>query len=125
MEIDVQSSAQVEVIRQQLDAYNSKDIDKFMSFWAADAEVFAWPSELLAKGADDIRTRHIERFKEPDLHAHLVSRFAVGGVVVDREIVTRNFPEGRGTLDVIGIYELDQGLIRRAWFKQGKPNLDI
>lgn len=123
MEIDVQSAAEAEIVRQQLDAYNARDIDGFMSCWADDAEVFVWPSELLARGASDIRARHLERFKEPDLHAQLISRAAVGGLVVDREIVTRNFPEGRGTLDVIGIYELDEGRIRRAWFKLGKPCL--
>jgi len=123
MEIDMQSAAQADVVRQQLDAYNARDIDSFMSCWADDAEVFSWPSEIVATGAADIRARHIERFKEPDLHAQLVSRVAVGGLVVDREIVTRNFPAGRGTLDVIGIYELDEGRIRRAWFKQGEPSL--
>jgi hypothetical protein len=123
MEIDVQSAEQADIVRQQLDAYNARDIDGFMSCWAEDAEVFAWPAEPVAKGADDIRARHIERFKEPNLHAQLLSRVTVGGLVVDREIVTRNFPEGLGTLDVIGIYELEEGRIRRAWFKQGKASL--
>lgn len=71
MEIDMQSAAQADVVRQQLDAYNARDIDSFMSCWADDAEVFSWPSEIVATGAADIRARHIERFKEPDLHAQL------------------------------------------------------
>ena len=125
MEIDGPSAAQADVVRRQLDAYNARNIDAFMSCWADNAEIFAWPSQLVARGADDIRARHLERFKEPDLHARLVSRVAVGGLVIDREIVTRNFPEGRGTLDVIGIYELDNGRIRRAWFKQGEPVLAV
>ncbi|MFK4872217.1 nuclear transport factor 2 family protein [Novosphingobium sp. ZW T3_23] len=121
MEIDGQSRENTEVVSRQLEAYNARDIDKFMSFWASDAEVFAWPSETIAKGWDQIRARHIDRFKEPDLFAHLITRVAVGGMVVDREIVTRNFPEGRAKLDVIGIYEVEKGMIRRAWFKQGLP----
>ncbi|MEX6725000.1 nuclear transport factor 2 family protein [Parapedomonas caeni] len=123
MEIDVQSLEEAGVVGGQLDAYNRRDIDAFMSFWAPDAEVYSWPSDLIAKGATEIRRRHVERFKEPDLFARLVSRVAVGGLVVDREVVTRNFPEGRGTIDVIGIYELDGGKIKRAWFKQGVPVL--
>ncbi|MBB2173047.1 SnoaL-like domain-containing protein [Gluconacetobacter asukensis] len=119
MEIDTQSRKEAEIVRRQLDAYNARDIETFMSCWAENAEIFAWPATLLASGAADIRARHVERFKEPDLFAKLISRVAVGGLVVDREVVTRNVPEGSGTLDVIGIYELEEGRIRRAWFKQG------
>lgn len=121
MEIDAQSNDDAEVVSRQLEAYNARDIDEFMSCWAIDAEVFAWPSEMIAKGSDQIRARHIERFKEPDLFASLIGRVAVGGLIVDREIVTRNFPQGRGKLDVIGIYEVEHGKIKRAWFKQGVP----
>ncbi|TCM19655.1 hypothetical protein EDF56_103298 [Novosphingobium sp. PhB165] len=121
MEIDAQSSEEAKVVGRQLDAYNARDIDEFMSFWASDAEVFAWPSESIAKGSEQIRARHIERFNEPDLFARLLGRVAVGGMVVDREIVTRNLPQGRAKLDVIGIYEVVEGKIKRAWFKQGLP----
>ena len=124
MEIDAQSKAAAEVVRRQLDAYNARDIDAFMAHWAEDAAVFAWPATPLASCAAEIRSRHVERFREPDLFARLASRSAVGGLVVDREVVTRNFPEGRGTLDVIGIYEVEGDKIRRAWFKQGTPVLD-
>jgi hypothetical protein len=40
-------------------------------------------------------------------------------MVVDREVVTRMFESGPGSADVIGVYEAVDGLIRRAWFKQG------
>ena len=121
--IDVHSVRDADIVRRQLEAYNARDIEAFMSFWADDAEVYSWPTTLVAAGAADIRARHIERFNEPDLAAELLSRVAVGGLVVDREVVTRNFPEGVGKLDVIGIYELSDGRIRRAWFKQGMPVL--
>jgi len=123
LEIDAHSVEEADIVRRQLDAYNARDIVAFMSFWADDAEVFSWPNTLVAAGADDIRARHIERLKEPDLFAELISRVAVGGLVVDREVVTRNFPEGLGKLDVVGIYESGDGRIRRAWFKQGIPVL--
>ena len=48
----------------------------------------------------------------------------VGNLVVDREIVTRNFPEGLGRVDVIAIYEVADGKIAKAWFKTGTPVLD-
>jgi hypothetical protein len=113
-----------EIVRRQLEAYNATDIDAFMSHWAEDAQFFAFPSELLAQGAEQIRERHVARFKEPNLCAQLISRMNVGNLVIDREVVTRTFPEGPGRLDVIGIYEVEGEKITKAWFKTGEPVLD-
>ncbi len=112
------------IVQGQLDAYNAKDIDTFMAFWAEDAQVFAHPDTLLANGAAEIRARHVLRFQEPNLFGRLVQRMAVGNTVVDREVVTRMFPEGPGRVDVIGIYEVRDGRIAKAWFVMGEPVLD-
>ena len=112
------------VIARQLDAYNAKDIVAFMATWHEDADYFAHPDTLLAKGHAQIRARHIERFREPALHGKLLGRFSVGNLVVDHETVARNFPEGVGHLDVIAIYEVTDGRIARAWFKMGIPTTD-
>ena len=109
----------VRPVQEQLDAYNAKDIDRFMQWWANDCQYYAFPSELLAHGAAQIRERHVERFKEPDLHGRLVHRMVVGNMVVDQEVVTRNFPESAGEMDVIAIYEVKAGKITSAWFKLG------
>ncbi|WP_201835191.1 nuclear transport factor 2 family protein [Microvirga zambiensis] len=113
-----------DVVGRQLEAYNAKDIDAFMSCWDEDAQYFGFPSDLLAEGAAQIRERHIARFQEPNLFGELVGRMNVGNLVVDREIVTRNFPEGPGRVDVIAIYEVEGGKIAKAWFKMGTPVLD-
>jgi hypothetical protein len=113
-----------EIVQAQLDAYNARDIERFMSYWADDAQFYAFPSELLASGADQIRERHILRFKEPNLRGNLVQRTAVDNIVVDREVVDRTFPEGTGRVDVIAIYEVTGDKITKAWFKVGAPVLD-
>jgi hypothetical protein len=113
-----------QVVQGQLDAYNARDIDAFMSHWADDAQYFAHPAELLASGAAQIRERHLARFKEPNLHGQLIHRMTVGNLVVDHELVSRTFPEGQGHVEVIAIYEVDGGKIAKAWFKIGKPMLD-
>ncbi|KAA3514378.1 steroid delta-isomerase [Agrobacterium rosae] len=110
-------------VREQLAAYNAKDIDAFMPWWAQDCEYYAFPSTLLAKGVDEIRERHIERFREPDLHGTLLTRITVGNVVIDHETVTRTFPEGRGEVDVVCIYEIENGKIAKAWFKLGERRI--
>ena len=113
-----------EIVQRQLDAYNARDIDTFMTCWADDAQFFEHPSTLLASGAAQIRERHVARFKEPSLHGALLQRMAVGNMVVDQEKVTRDFPEGSGHLEVIAIYEIADGKIARAWFKMGERFLD-
>ncbi len=109
------------VIARQLDAYNARDIAAFMACWAPNAQMLAHPDTLLASGHDEIRARHVLRFQEPDLHAELLSRTVLDNRVVDRERVTRNFPEGKGRVDVVAIYEVLGGLITRAWFITGTP----
>lgn len=107
------------VVQGQLDAYNARDIDRFMSFWADDCEYYAFPSQLLARGLDAVRIRHVERFREPNLFGRLLNRMVVDNLVVDQETVTRMFPEGPGQVDVIAMYEVEAGRIARAWFRVG------
>lgn len=114
-----------DVVAGQLDAYNARDIEVFMAFWAKEAEIYSHPDTLLAKGHADIRVRHVLRFQEPDLYARLVSRVVLGDRVVDAERVTRNFPEGVGEVDVVAIYDVRDGLIVRSWFLMGTPELRL
>ncbi len=118
------AAANEAIIQRQLDAYNAKDIEAFMACWAADAKVYAHPDTLLAYGAAAIRARHELRFREPNLFGQLIQRMSTGNTVVDREVVTRTFPEGPGQVDVIAIYELADEKITGAWFVMGEPRLD-
>lgn len=108
-------------VRKQLEAYNARDIDAFMQWWADDCSYYEFPSRLLAKGAAEIRRRHVSRFQEPNLFGRLTNRLCVANLVVDQEIVTRTFPTGPGEVDVIAIYEVERGKIAKAWFKSGPP----
>jgi ribosomal protein S18 acetylase RimI-like enzyme len=116
-------------VQGQLEAYNARDIDAFMRWWADDCQYYEFPSRLIANGAAEIRERHVARFKEPNLHGALVKRITVANLVVDHETVTRNSPDGPGEVDVVAIYEVDGGRIAKAWFKMGPSrrhsNLEI
>jgi hypothetical protein len=113
-----------QVIQAQVEAYNRKDLDAFLATYAEDAEQYILHGELLAKGRDAMRSRYAERFAEPDLHAQILSRSSIGHVVVDTELVTRNFPgEGLGTIEMICIYEVEDGQVRKASFVLGQKRL--
>ncbi len=113
-----------DIVRRQLDAYNARDIEAFMAEWAEDAQYYAFPSTLLASGAAAIRARHVERFREAGLHGELLQRIVLGALVVDQERVSRMFPKGPGKVDVVAIYEVENGKIAKAWFRIGEPILD-
>lgn len=108
-----------DVVQAQLDAYNAKDIFALLATYAPDAEQFTLHGERIAKGHNEMRPRFLARFAEPDLHARLLSRTAMANDVVDLELITRNFPEGRGTLEMLCVYEVRDGRIQKASFAIG------
>jgi hypothetical protein len=117
--------ADIERIAQgQMEAYGTRDLERFMSFWAEDAQYYLFPSTLIADGAAAIRERHIVRFRETNLAARLVKRIILGNLSVSHEIITRTFPEGPGTLDLVAMHEIENDKITRAWFKLGDPVLN-
>jgi hypothetical protein len=119
----MENASPLAVVQAQLDAFNAKDIDALMRTYAADAEQFALHGERLATGHGELRPRYLARFAEPDLHARLLSRTVMGSWVTDLELITRNFPEGVGTLEMLCIYEVVDGRIRRASFAPGATTL--
>ena len=108
------------LVQRQLDAYNARDIDALMATYADDVEHFEFPSTLAASGAAQVRERLSSRLQEPNLHAKLVDRIVMGNIVIDHELVTRDFPEGPGTIELIALYEVQSEKIVRAWFKFGE-----
>lgn len=112
-----------DVIQRQLNAYNSKNVERWLETYATDAEQYCLHGDLLAKGHADLRSRITSRFLEPDLHAKLLSRTVMNNIVVDLEIVTRNFPDGLGTIEMLCIYEVIDGLIQKASFAFGQAKL--
>lgn len=107
------------VVQRQLDAYNAKDLDAWLSTYAHDARQYELGGNLLAQGHAEIRSRTSPRFSEPNLHAKLLSRHVFGNVVVDHEDVTRTFPEGEGRIELVCVYVVERGLIQTASFSFG------
>ena len=107
------------VVQRQLDAYNAKDLSAWLATYAPDAEQFELHGPRLTAGHAQMQERMALRFTEPDLHAELLSRVVMGAVVVDHERVTRNFAEGKGTIEMLCVYEVANGVIAKASFALG------
>ena len=106
-----------EVAEAQLDAYNARDLDRFCAQFADDAQIFELgaPTPSTA-GLPAIHDRYRQLFENsPGLHSTVVSRATLGRIVVDVEsIAGRN--GSAETFEVVAIYEIDGGLIRRVHF---------
>lgn len=111
------------VVQRQLDAYNARDLDAWAATYADDAQQFELHGALLASGRAAIRERSRPRFQEPNLHAALLHRTVMGPVVVDHERVTRTFPEGPGSIELLALYEVRDGKIHKATFAFGDKQL--
>jgi hypothetical protein len=94
-----------------------------MAIYAADAQLFEHPAKLLASGSATLRERFLSRFKEPNLYAQLLKRVVIENTVIDHERVTRTFPEGPGTVELVMIYEIQNGKISKAWVIAGAAKL--
>jgi hypothetical protein len=112
------------VVQRQLDAYNARDIEALLAIYADDAQMFEHPATLLASGSAALRERFATRFQEPNLEAVLLNRMVMGNIVVDHERVTRTFPEGPGKVELLMIYEVQNGRIMKAWSIAGAKTLD-
>ena len=104
-----------EVAQGQLDAYNDRDIARFVTWFADDVQVFRLgePEPTLA-GREAFESRYATLFEEhPELHCALEGRLVKDNVVVDRERVTGMRED---VVDALAIYEVADGRIQRVWF---------
>lgn len=104
----------VDIVKKQVNAYNARDLDAFVSFYHPEAVVYRYPDEVLASGEREIRERYRMRFDgSPHLHAEILNRITLGKYVIDKERITGI--EGDDPLYAVVIYEVSDGLIRNSW----------
>jgi imidazolonepropionase-like amidohydrolase len=105
-----------ELVQIQLNAYNSKSLEAFLSVYSQEVEVYNFPAELQFKGIDKMREVYTEFFKKSgELHCKLLNRNIQGNHVIDSESITTGIP-GREHFLGTAIYEISDGLIKKIWF---------
>ena len=114
------SRSSEQVVQAQLDAYNLRDLNAWLNTYSEDAQQFLLHAGELAKGHEAIRKRMEDRFKDTNLQAQLINRVTMENIVVDHELVTRTFPNGPGTVEMVCIYEVNAGKITKATFAIGQ-----
>ena len=105
----------VNPVQRQLDAYNARDVERFVAEYTDDVQVFRPPAaEPVLSGKQAFAAHYAKnRFTLPSLHAEVVNRMVSGSTVVDHERIT-GLQEG--VVEAIAVYQVSGGRIRSVWF---------
>lgn len=104
----------VNVVERQLEAYNARDLDRFVAEFSDNVVVYRLPAvepSIVGK----IRFAEFyatQRFNLPHLHAEIVNRMVLGNKVIDHERISgvQSTP-----FEMVVIYEVADNLIQRVW----------
>ena len=105
----------VDVVQRQVEAYNNRDLNQFVSTYSETIAIFRMPStEPSISGKGQLAEFYsTQRLNLPKLRAEIVNRIVLGDKVIDHERVwgVRDIP-----IEVAAIYQVVGGLIERVWF---------
>jgi hypothetical protein len=102
------------VVDAQLAAYNQRDLEAFLGFYAEDAVLAKHPDQVTQTGKAEMRARYQRNFSNPNVRAEIIKRVTFGRFVVDHERITA--PPAKGELEAVAVYEVKNGRIARVTF---------
>ncbi|QLG43966.1 nuclear transport factor 2 family protein [Costertonia aggregata] len=101
------------IVQEQLDAYNARNIEAFLGTYTPDVEVYDFPNTLRYKGIQEMRKRYAGFFDTtPDLNCEIKNRIVIGNKVIDEEYITAN----KNNFGAVAIYEVKNGKIAKVTF---------
>ena len=102
------------VVQRQLEAYNARDLERFLAEYSPDVRVYRPPAaEPAIVGREALAAFYsTQRFNCAGLHATLVNRIVLGNKVIDHERISGVFEHD---FEVAVVYEVAGGVIRNMW----------
>ena len=79
----------VDVVAAQVDAYNARDLERFLELYAPDTVIEDGAGQVMMNGRDAMRAVYSQLFAQsPELHCEIRQRIRAGRYVIDEEEVT-------------------------------------
>jgi hypothetical protein len=102
----------VDVVKASLKAYNSTDIDAYMSYFSEDIEMKDYNNgKINAKGKAEVRAIFEAYFKaSPNLNSKVIDRLAFDNKVMDHQHIT-GAKGSKNPFEIVIIYEVLGGKI--------------
>jgi len=101
-----------QIVQSNLEAYNNRELEKFMSWFSEDIELYSFSEmKLVASGKPAIEKLYKELFEvSPNMHSTFLKRIVFDNKVIDHEsIVGRK--GSKEVLEIVMIYEVKDGKI--------------
>jgi hypothetical protein len=77
-----------DIVQRQVEAYNARDLGRFVATYADDIRIFRMPAaEPAISGKMQLAEVYRARFSVPALHADILARIVLGNKVIDHERV--------------------------------------
>ena len=104
-----------DIIQKQVEAYNSHDLEAFLSFYSDSVAAYIFPNYPLGKGKEALMEEYGRQFRtEPNMQVEIKKRICLGDYVIDKEFATGM--AGGNTLEALAIYKVENNLITTVWF---------
>lgn len=108
----------LEVVNRQLEAYNRCDYETFSSCYKSDILSYDINTSELIKemSGSNFFNHYAKKFLEnPEIHCEVRERIICDDLVIDKERIS-NFQGGNH--EELVIYQVQDGLIKKMWFKR-------
>jgi hypothetical protein len=111
---DTTKSGSVDVVQQQVDAYNARNINGFADTYADSAKFYNFPDKYLGEGKEFIRKRYTDPFLHySQLHCDIMERIVQGTTIIDKENITIT---DKRHFNAVAIYQVENGKIVKVFF---------
>ena len=109
-----QGKTPTDVVQENLDFYNQRDIDGFMSSFTDSIGLFLFgKTEPVASGKTEIRSLYKELFDDsPELHSTILHRAVIGNKIIDHELIKGRKGSDKA-IKLVMIYEVSGDKIIR------------
>lgn len=104
-----------EIVQEQLDAYNDRDIERFASVFSEDIELWTLGDSIPSvKGLFSVKKVYCDLFESnQELHSEVLNRTVIGNKVIDYEKI-KGLKKDGGIYYLVMVYEVKDGKIFRA-----------